>query len=148
MKRHWQISLALAVLIVGCSAQRIAGYDETLDRGAAGLHAKFNGLFDDLQRTAGTPDGTYERFAAQYDQLRVDIAELQSRAALQSNNQLTNTSLMLLDDNLHQLEVAHRDGLTAGEVPVLRKLFDSQLRSLVQLETAKKRDAVSAEVQQ
>ena len=147
MKRHWQISLALAVLIAGCSASRIAEYDENIDRGAAELHAKFNGLFDDLQRTAGTPDGAYERYAAQYDQLRVDIAGLQSRVALQSNNQLTNTSLTLLDDNLHQLEVAHRDGLTAGEVPILRKLFDTQLRNLVQLETAKKRDAATAEVQ-
>jgi hypothetical protein len=146
MKRHWQISLALAVLIAGCSAHTIAEYDENIDRGAAGLHAKFNALFDDLQRTAGTPDGGYDRFAAQYDQLLVDIAALQSHVALQSDNQLTNTSLTLLDDNLHQLEVAHRDGLTAGEIPILRKLFDTQLRSLVQLEVAKKRDAGQAEV--
>ena len=146
MKRHWQILLALAVVVTGCIAQRIADYDIDVDRGAVALHAQFNGLFDDLQRTAGTPDGAYECFTARYQELRGAVADLQQRAALQPNNQLTSTSLELLDDNLHQLESAHRDGLTAGEVPILRQAFDTQLRMLVQLEVAKKRDDAPAGV--
>lgn len=146
MNRQWQILLALAVVVTGCTAQRIADYDLDVDRGAVALHGKFNELFDSLQSTAGTPDGAYQCYTAQYAELRRAIADLQQRAALQSNNQLTGQSLALLEGNLQQLESAHSDGLAPGEVPILWRLFDSELRMLVHLEVAKKRDDTPAGV--
>ena len=140
MKRHYQLILALAIFVSGCSGRYLAEYDEIVGRGAANLQFRFNALFDDLQRTAGTPAGDYEHYSEQYRELYVHVADLQWHAALQLRNDLTRTSLSLLDDNLHALEAAHREGLSAGEVPLLRKLFDAQLRALVQLEVAKKRE--------
>ncbi|HEU4889115.1 MAG TPA: hypothetical protein VFV49_14615 [Thermoanaerobaculia bacterium] len=146
MKRHDRILLACLIVVAGCAWQQIADYDPSVDQGAVQVQAKLDALFEDLQNSAGTPDGEYEHYASRYDDLRGNVAQLQSQAALQPHNELTSSSLTLLHDNLQQLELAHRHGLTAGQVPVLRKLFDTQLRMLVQLEVAKKRDAASAEV--
>ncbi|MGZ5441465.1 MAG: hypothetical protein ACXW5U_07245 [Thermoanaerobaculia bacterium] len=143
MKRHHKALLIVALLLLGCTVRYIAEYDPIIDGNARHLQAKLDALFEDLSRTAGTPEGEYEHYAARYDAMRVDIAGLQYDAAVQSKNELTNTSLTLLDDNLHLLEAAHREGLGRAEVPVLRKLFDTQLRMIVQLETAKKRERAS-----
>lgn len=147
-RRSLILLLSFAAVLIGCTARYIAEYDENVDRGVVSLQAKFSALFDDLQRTAGTPDGAYERYAARYDDLRAGIAHVQSHASVQSRNQLTSTSLALLSDSLDELQSAHREGIKAGEVPVLRSLIDTQLRMLVQLEVAKKRDEGSVEVTQ
>ena len=141
MKPHLKALVVIATLVLGCSVSYIAEYNPVIDSNVRELQAKFDALFDDLGRTAGTPDGEYAHYAAQYDALRVDIAALQHESSVMPKNGLTNTSLSLLDDNLHQLEVAHREGIGPAEVPVLRKLFDTQLRMIVELETAKKRES-------
>ena len=145
MKRNYQLILALAIFVTGCTMRFIATYDPAVESDALQLQSKLNAFFDDLQNTAGTPEGEYDRYAAQYADLHAQLGDLQARAALQSRNQLTNDSLTLLEDNLVILETAHREGLSAAEVPVLRKLIDSQVRMLVQLEAAKKREPVTAE---
>lgn len=140
MKRHHKVFFVIALLLLGCTVRYIAEYDPVVDGNARHLQTKLDALFEDLSRTAGTPEGAYEHYAARYEAIRVDITGLQFDAAAQPKNGLTVSSLSLLDDNLRQLEVAHREGLGRAEVPVLRKLFDTQLRMIVQLETAKKRD--------
>ena len=62
-----------------------------------------------------------------------------------SHQQIDGEHLMLalLDQSVAELETAHVDGLSAAEIPVLRTLFDSQLRMLVQLEAARKRTPVA-----
>lgn len=147
MKRHSKILMLVAALILGCSVRYIAGYDPAVDGGTRQLQAKFDALFEDLDRTAGTPEGAYEFYASRYDALRADIAGLQWSVDANPRNGLTSTSLSLLDDNLHLLEAAHREGLSRAEVPVLRKLFDTQLRMIVELETAKKREGASGGAQ-
>ena len=143
MKRHNKALLIVAMLILGCSVRFIAEYDPAIDSKTRQLQTKFDALFEDLDRTAGTPEGAYEHYASRYDALRADIAGLRYDANAQPRNSLTSTSLSLLDDNLHQLEAAHREGIGPAEVPVLRKLFDTQLRMIVELETAKKRESAS-----
>jgi hypothetical protein len=143
MKRHQKALLTVAMLLLGCSVRYLAGYDPVVDSNARHLQVKLDALFEELSRTAGTPEGAYEVYAATYDGLRADISGLQHDAASQPRNQLTQTSLTLLDDNLRQLEAAHREGLSPAEVPVLRKLFDTQIRMIVELETAKKRESAS-----
>lgn len=148
MKNHHRVLLACLVVILGCTARFVADYDEAVHSGASSLETRLNAFFDDLQRTAGTPAGTYEQFASRYEQLYADIEQLQAQAATHARNGLTTTSLLLLDDNLQQLELIHREGLTPAQVPVLRKTFDAQMRMLVQLEVAKKRDGTAPEVSQ
>lgn len=140
MKRHSKALLVIGMLVLGCTVRYIAEYDPAVEGNVRQLQTKFDALFSDLARTAGTPDGDYAHYAVRYDSLRADIAGLQHDAAFVPRNEITNTSLLLLDDNLHQLEVAHRDGLAPAEVPVLRSLFDTQLRMIIELETAKKRE--------
>lgn len=149
MKRHYQVILALALIVLGCTARYIAEYDPAIDGGAVELQAKLGGLLDELQRTAGTPGGAFANYTSLYEELYADVDRLQAQAATQERNELTLTSLKLIHDNLDQLTLAHQEGLTLGQVPVMRRLFDTQLRMLVQLETAKKRDeAALAEVTQ
>jgi len=143
MKRNYQLILALAIFVTGCTMRFIATHDPAVEGAALQLQSKFTAFFDDLQNTAGTPEGEYERYAAQYADLHAQVGDLQAKAALQSRNQLTNDSLTLLEDNLDILETAHREGLSAAEVPVLRKLIDTQVRMLVQLEVAKKREPLA-----
>jgi hypothetical protein len=146
MKRYYQIVLAFAIFVTGCAVRYVATYDPTIESDARELQSELSSHFDDLQRTAGTPEGAYDRYATRYADLNVRVSDLQARAALQSRNQLTHESLTFLADNLAVLETAHREGLTAAEVPVLRKLIDAQVRMLLQLESAKKHEPVPAGV--
>ena len=138
MKRYYQIVLAFAIFVTGCAVRYVATYDPTIESDTLELRSELNTLFDDLQCTAGTPEGAYDRYAPQYADLHIRVADLQARAALQSRNQLTHESLAFLSDNLAILETTHREGLTPAEVPVLRTLIDTQVQMLLQLETAKK----------
>lgn len=138
MKRYYQIVLAFAIFVTGCAVRYVATYDPAIESDALELRSELNTFFDDLQCTAGTPEGAYDRYASQYADLHTRVGDLQARAALQSRNQLTHDSLTLLADNLNVLETAHREGLTAAEVPVLRQLLDTQVQMLLQLEAAKK----------
>ena len=46
---------------------------------------------------------------------------------------------ILIGDNVDRLEALHAKGISPGEIAVVRTLFDTQFRMLVQLENAKKR---------
>jgi hypothetical protein len=130
------VAIAL-VLPAGCIS-RVAPHDAVIAAGLAKLQASCNGFFDDLQRNAGTPDAVWELHAAWYDATRAEIAALRGRAESYSlKNDPTVDALELLDHSVNELEKAHLQGLSSGEIPVLRTLFDSQLRMLVQLEAAK-----------
>ena len=45
----------------------IAGYDPVVDSNARHLQVKLDALFEELSRTAGTPEGAYELYATRYD---------------------------------------------------------------------------------
>lgn len=143
MKRSSRILTVVALLVLGCSVRFIAEHDPVVEANARQLHAKFDALFEDLARTAGTADGEYQHYAHRYEGLHADLSALRYRAGQKAGNEQTMQSLSLLDQNLQHLEAAHREGLRRGEVPVLRTLFDTQLRMIVQLETAKKRESAS-----
>jgi hypothetical protein len=140
-------ALAAAIvltLLAGCIS-RVAPHDAIIAAGLANLQSSCNGFFGDLQRNAGRPDAVWESHAAWYDTTRAEIAALRSRAESSSvKHDPTVDALALLDGSVDELEKAHIQGLSSGEIPVLRTLFDSQLRMLVQLEAAKQ--AAPAEV--
>ncbi|HJQ39367.1 MAG TPA: hypothetical protein VKB93_19675 [Thermoanaerobaculia bacterium] len=140
MRKHAKaIVLAVITSIVGCSGYFIAQYNPAIDNGATRLSEEVDDFLIELESTAGTPAGAYERHAPAYDELRAEIETLRAVAVAQRGNDLTVHSLDLIAENLTKLETLHTDGISAEELRVVRTLFDSQFRMLVQLENAKKR---------
>jgi hypothetical protein len=138
-KRMKAILLAAIASIVSCSGYFIATYNPAVDSGATQLQQKVDGFLTDLHETAGTPDGEYERQLKFYGQVRADIQALREVASQQRGNDLTVQSLDLIDGNVDKLEALHADGISAQEIDIVRTLFDTQFRMLLQLENAKKR---------
>jgi hypothetical protein len=138
------VAVIILALLTGC-ASRVAPHDAAIAAGLADLQASTGRFFDQLQQVIGTPDADWECHAAWYEQTRAEIDALRVRAAAYGvTNASTLDALALLDDSVGGLEQAHAAGLSsAAEIPVLRSLFDSQLRMLVQLEAAKQRTPVA-----
>jgi len=137
------ITVAAAIvlaLLAGCS-NRIAPHDEDLARGLAELQSSNTRFFDELRQSAGTQFGAWEYHANWYEETRAAIGTLRGQAAAYgAGNAPTVEALDLLKKSIDQLEEVHTAGLSAGEIPVLHTLFDSQLRMLIELEAAKKRN--------
>jgi outer membrane murein-binding lipoprotein Lpp len=131
------IAAVVLALLAGC-VSRVAPHDAEIAAGLAELQASHARFFDELQRTAGTPDAAWECHAAWYEETRARIAALRTRAESSGlKDDPTPPALELLDQTLDELEAAHAEGLSSGEISVLRTLLDSQLRALIQRETAK-----------
>ena len=146
MSRRGKFTAILAALVLallaGCMST-VAPRDEALVSGLAGLQSSTGRFFDQLQLVIGTPDADWVRHAGWYEETRLEIATLRVRASAHgAANEATLDALALLDQSVAELETAHAEGLSAAEIPVLRTLFDSQLRMLIQLEAAKQRTPV------
>ncbi|HYC91872.1 MAG TPA: hypothetical protein VEO54_21850 [Thermoanaerobaculia bacterium] len=136
------VALLLA-LPAGCMS-RIAPHDPTIAAGLADLQTSHARFFDGLQLSTGTPEGAWECHRHWYEETRAAIAVLQVRAASHGRkDDPTAKAIDLLAKSVDELEQAHAEGFSAGEIPVLRTLFDSQLRMLIQLEDAKKRPGIA-----
>ena len=140
-KRLKAILLAAVTSIIGCSSYFIAQYDPAIDSGATQLQEKVGDFLGELEQTSGTPEGEYENNVAHYEELRGDIQVLRDQASQQRGNTLTIQSLDLIANNLDKLESMHADGISAEELAIVRKLFDTQFRMLVKLETAKRKES-------
>ena len=138
-KRYKAILVAIGTLALSCSSYFIAEYSAEVDSGATQLQQKVDGFLTELQNTAGTAEGGYEGHEVFYADVRNDIGELRTAAALQRGNEITLQSIDRIEDNLDKLERMHAQGISAKEIAVARQLLDTQFRMLVQLEHAKKR---------
>jgi hypothetical protein len=146
VSRRGKFTAILAALVLallsGCMSS-VAPRDEALVTGLTGLQSSAGRFFDQLQQVIGTPDADWVRHAGWYEETRTEIATLRFRAAAHGTAiDSTLDALALLDQSVAELETAHAEGLSAAEIPVLRTLFDSQLRMLVQLEATKVRTPV------
>lgn len=144
MHKRTFLILLIALLAVGCSAFFAAAYDPDVDRGLTELRTKLDGHFARLQRTAGTPGGAWQLSSGFYDSVRADIDTLRFYAALRRGNAPTLQALDLLSQNIDEFEALHREGLSPGEIPIARSFIDAQLRTLAELEQAKKRGGKEA----
>lgn len=138
-RRVKALLIAAAASIAGCSGYFLAEYDPVVDRGATELQQKVDRFLTGLEQTSGTPAGEYEQNAAFYEEVRGDIRKLRGVASEERGNGLTVQSLDLIEKNVAKLESMHARGISVEELGVVRTLFDTQFRMLVQLETAKKR---------
>lgn len=147
MSRRGALAVLLTALVLAVPAacvSRVAPYDQTIATGLAKLQASHTRFFDELQQTAGTPDAAWNCHAAWYGETRAEIAALRVRAASYGlEKDPTVAAMELLERSLNELEQAHAQGFSAGEIPVLRTLFDAQLHMLIELEAAKKRPAIA-----
>jgi spore coat protein CotH len=134
-KRAKALLLGALASIVGCSGYFIAQYNPAIDSGATELQQKVDRFLTELEQTSGE----HEQYAATYEELRADIRTLREVASQQHGNELTLQSLDLIASNVDKLEAMHAEGISAEEIAIVRTLFDTQFRMLVQLETAKKR---------
>jgi hypothetical protein len=133
--------VAVLALLAGCTS-RLSPYDEAIAAGLAELESRHTRFFDELQQTAGTPAGAWERHTGWYQETRAEIAALRARtASFGVTDDPTAGALELLDRSVEELEQAHAEGLAREEIPILRTLFDSQLHMLIELEAAKKQSA-------
>ena len=129
----------LLALLAGCSS-RVAPYDEVIAAGLAELQSRHTSFFDELQKTAGTPEGAWKHHTAWYEETRAEIAALRSRVqSFGIDDDPTARALELLEQSLDELEQMHEEGISREEIPILRTLFDSQLGMLLELEAEKKR---------
>jgi hypothetical protein len=136
-KRTKAIFLTVASFALSCAF--ISGYDPLIDSGASALQQKVETFLTDLEQTTGTPEGEYQRHAGFYDEVRTDISVLRNVASAHKGNDITLQSLDSIEDNLARLEKMHAEGISAKEISIVRTLFASQFRMLVQFENAKKR---------
>lgn len=150
MSRHGAVALLLTAFVLAGPAacvSRVAPHDESIAAGLAKLQASHTRFFDELQQTAGTPDAAWNCHAPWYEETRAEIAAIRVRAASYGQpNDPTVQAIDLLDKSLTELEQAHAQGFSAGEIPVLRTLFDAQLHMLIELEAAKKKRSAFGEV--
>ena len=123
-----------------CHSPKPVRCGRTIAAGLAELRSSHTRFFDELQQAAGTPDAAWECHIAWYEETHAEIAALRTRAASYGlKSDPTADALALLDQSVAELEQAHAEGLSRGEIPMLRTMFDSQLRMLIELEEAKKR---------
>jgi hypothetical protein len=132
--------MALAAASASCAPVRlISDYDPGTDEALTRLHRDLEGLLLSLEETAGTPEGAYGAYAADYRRLRVDLRSLRLRAESRERNELQVEQLEAVEENLGRLERAHGEGLRAEEVELFRRGFHQQLRAILTLELAKRR---------
>ncbi len=130
--------LAVWLALAGCtSVSLIAGYDQKIDEGVTALQKRTGAFLVKLERTCQTPEGSYAQNLSFYDEAKVELSALQSRAAAIPQNKLTSDQLALLQDSYDKLEAQHKRGFTPLVVAETRKLLDSQFTSILTLELAK-----------
>ena len=143
MSRRGKLASLIAGLllaILGGCASRLAPHDPSIAAGLVSLQSSNDRFFDELRAVAGTPDAAWECHTEWYTQTRADIAALRVRAASHgAASDPTIEALALLEQSIEDVEELHVAGLSAGEIPVLHSLLSSQLRMLMELESAKKR---------
>lgn len=131
--------VALLTLACGCAAVWSSPpYDPAFDAALGDFRKDADAFFEDVACAAGTPDGTWEHFEGAYRTLEDELSGLTQQAALGRRGAPAMESLGLVAQNLDAIEAMHRDGITPAEVTVVRRLVDTQVRLLIQLERAKR----------
>ena len=143
MSKRLSLLAALLVLSCGCAALLLSSpYDPAFAAALEDFGKNTDTFFEDLARTAGTPDGGWERFEPSYRALEADLNQLTQQAMVRRGNTPLLQSLDLVRQNLDACEQMHRDGITPAEVSVVRRLVSTQVRMLLQLEQARRKEAV------
>ena len=141
MSKRLSLIAALLALFCGCTALMFSDpYDPAFDAALSDFQKDTETFFEDLGRAAGTPEGGWERFEPRYRALETDLGALAQQASVRRGNATMLDSLDLVRQNLAECEELHRDGIAAAEVTVVRRLIATQVRMLIQLEQARRKE--------
>lgn len=139
MSKRISLVAALLLLTCGCAALALSSsYDPAYAAALEDFQKEADTFFEDLGRTAGTPDGGWDRFEPEYRALEADLNQLTQRAMVRRGNASLLESLDLVRQNLDACEQLHRDGITPAEAAVVRRLVSTQVRMLIQHERARR----------
>ena len=135
--------LALAVLSLGCQVALVAPYDqETFDKGTD-LLRRIESLFVKMERALETAalseDAKYEKHVGFYDDVRVDLAVLRSRAQAIPQNEDTVKLLDVLAGQFADLDRLHRIGLNRNLLADTRNAIKRTIEQILRTEFAKRR---------
>lgn len=135
------LPLFLLLLIVsGCTEIRlISDYDEETDRATTALQKKVEALVSDVEKNAGTPQAAYDKYESVYDDILVDLRTLQVRADSRPKNGIQVQQFAEVEKQLNLFEEAHREGISAAEIPAFKNGFNQSFKAILTLELAKKR---------
>lgn len=128
------------ILLAGCAVNWVAPYDAVFDQGVSQLHLDTNAF---LVRMAST-GASYEGNSRFYQEVQGKIGALRARAEFYGTEKNKGT-LSLLDSlaaNFENLKELHGAGPLTGDAGKhARTLINSNFRSLLQVELAKKRSS-------
>jgi hypothetical protein len=135
--------IACALLSLGCQVELVAPYDqETFDK-ATDLLKRIESFFIRMDRALETAlpseDAKYEKHVTFYDDLRVDLTVLRSRAQAIPQNEDTVKLLDVLSGQFADLERLHRIGLNRNLLGDTRNAIKRTIDQILRTEFAKRR---------
>lgn len=146
LKKRFFLPLALVLLIIfitGCSVKLISDYDQLIDQYATELQSEIETFLIKMERSAGTPEGSYAENIGFYDQIQGTLATLLLRAETIAQDKTVAEQIVLLQKNLENLRQLHEGrgekGLTAELTGSMRVAFNTQFKAIVKLQNALKR---------
>ena len=137
------IVLACALLALGCQVALVSPYDqETFDK-ATDLLKRIEAFFIKMERALEpappSEDAKYDKHIAFYDDLKVDLAVLRSRAQAIPQNEDTVKLLDVLAGQFADLERLHKIGLNRNLLGDTRNAIKRTIDQILRTEFAKRR---------
>ncbi len=134
-------TLLYVLAFSGCANIRfIADYDEKTDTSVTQFRHNTDIFLTFLERNVGTDEAKYENNTRFYDDAKVTLRDIRSRAQAIPKNEITIKQVDLLVENVGKLEQLHRLGITVDDIALLRSSFDISCTAILKLELAKKRN--------
>ncbi len=135
-------SLAIVLISSGCTVQFVSRYDETTEKSITTIQRDVERLFQEIERSLGTPEARYENYVAVYEQLQIEATMLNTRAQAIDMNSITTEQSEQLIGWLNNLQRLHRTGIPAVDVlAVTRQQARQIFVAMLKFELAKKRQS-------
>lgn len=137
--------LAPLFLAACLSVKFVSDYDPEIDRGVTEFQRRVGRHLAGLERKLEAGGATYGPADADvYAGLAVDLAVLETRAALADKNEITVQQLQTLARQVRRLEAMHQEGIAANDLPPLRTAFAVSCEAILRFELAKRRGNAAA----
>ncbi len=133
------VVVAVTMACGGCaSVQLVADYNKKIDDGVTDLQKKTDSFLVKLERD---PE-PYSKHTVFYDDAKVQVSLLKTRADAIALNSLTSRQIDELKASFTELEANDKKGnLRPITIPTVQDALDRQFTAILKLEEAKKRGA-------
>ena len=137
------VLILLITLISGCAVKLSSDYDQLIDEYATQLQGEIETFLIKMERSAGTPEGSYAANVGFYDGIQGTLATLLLRAETIGKDETVAEQIVLLQKNLENLRQLHErqgeKGLTRELTGPMRVAFNTQFKAIIKLQNALKR---------